>query len=84
MTPIRVPSREDIHAAYLQGEEAVVVLIEALMAALPAIISQQQEMIAKLEARIQALEGSGCQEQPQQQQTAFERWLEESAQTQLA
>jgi transposase len=56
MTPIRVPSREDIHAAYLQGEEAVVALIEALLAALPAIISQQQEMIAKLEARIQALE----------------------------
>ena len=56
MTPIRVPSREDIHAAYLQGEEAVVALIEALWAALPTIISQQQEMIAKLEARIQALE----------------------------
>jgi transposase len=56
MTLIRMPSREDIHAAYLQGEGAVVALIEALMAALPAIILQQQEMIAKLEARIQALE----------------------------
>jgi transposase len=56
MTLTRMPSREDIHAAYLQGEEAVVALIEALWAALPAIISQQQEMIIKLEARIQALE----------------------------
>jgi len=56
MTPIHVPSREEIHAAYLQGEEAVVALIEALLAALPVIISQQQETIAKLGERIQALE----------------------------
>ena len=56
MTPIHLPSREEIHTAYLQGEEAVVALVEALSAALLAIISQQQETITKLEARIQALE----------------------------
>jgi len=56
MTPIPLPSREEIHTAYLRGEEAVVALVEGLFTALLTIISQQQETITRLEARIQALE----------------------------
>ena len=45
MTQIVIPSREDIHAAYLQGEEAVIELVAGLIA-----------VIQHLAARVQALE----------------------------
>ena len=45
MKPSLLPSHEDIHAAYQQGEEAVIVLFEA-----------QAKIIGALEARLQALE----------------------------
>ena len=45
MTPSRLPTPEDIHAAYLQGEEAVLALVNGLKA-----------VIRSLEARVQALE----------------------------
>lgn len=45
MTPSRLPTPEDIHAAYQQGEEAVLALVNGLKA-----------VIRSLEARVQALE----------------------------
>ena len=56
MVTIRLPSREEIHRAYLQGEEAVVRLMDQSLAGQSSVIQQQQEMIAQLEARLQALE----------------------------
>lgn len=56
MTLIHLPTPEEIHTAYLEGEEAVVALIASVMETHLAIISQQQETITQLEARIQALE----------------------------
>jgi hypothetical protein len=56
MIPVPLPSREEIHTAYLQSEEAVVALVEGLFTTLLTIISQQQETITRLEARIQVLE----------------------------
>jgi transposase len=45
MTPIQTPTHDEIRASYSQGEEAVVTLVETLIAT-----------IQRLEARIQALE----------------------------
>jgi len=56
MITIRVPSREEIHAAYLQGEEAIVVLFHESLGAQALVIQQLQETIAHLESRLQALE----------------------------
>ena len=63
MEQLRLPSREEIHAAYAEGEEAVVALIAELLEnwvgvihAQQETIQQQQETIARLEARVQALE----------------------------
>jgi len=60
---LRLPSREEIHAAYVAGEEAVVALIVGLVEnwvgiiqEQQEIIQQQQETIARLEARVKALE----------------------------
>jgi len=67
---LRLPSREEIHAAYVEGEEAVVALILGLaenwigiiqeqqetLQQQQDIIQQQQETIVRLEARVQALE----------------------------
>jgi len=64
----RIPTYEDIHAAYLQGEEAVVALFDALMATL-----------LHLKGRAQELEDQPGEKQWQQQQAAFERWVEEAA-----
>ncbi len=47
--------REVIHAAYRQGEEAVVELVENL-------IKAQAEAIAKLESRIKVLEDQACKD----------------------
>ena len=56
---ITVPqlTREEIHTAHAQGEEAVVALIQAWSGALLALLEQQQETIAALQARTQTLEG---------------------------
>ena len=60
---LRLPSREEIHAAYEEGEEAVVALIVGLAENWVGIIQeqqasyqQQQETITRLEARVQVLE----------------------------
>jgi transposase len=53
MSPL---TREEIHAAYAQGEEAVVALIQAWSEALFALLEQQQETIDELQARTQTLE----------------------------
>jgi transposase len=66
MEPLYTPSTEEIHEAYLQGEQAVVELIEVWAQALAeavtrhqeeltALTSQQVEQIRQLVARIQAL-----------------------------
>jgi transposase len=56
MTPIHLPTREEIYTAYLEGEEAVVALITGLIEMHMAIGVQQHETTAGLEARIRALE----------------------------
>ena len=75
MVTLPLPSREEIHAACLQGEEGVVTLIAQLVSAFLAILQQQQgmvdkqreliteqqELIDQLEARIQALEDQKAQ-----------------------
>lgn len=56
MNPLRLPSREDIHRAYQEGEEAVVQLVTELVEMFVGLNSQQQALIEKLESRVQALE----------------------------
>lgn len=70
METLRLPSREEVHVAYVQGEETVLALIAGLaeswigiiqeqqetLQQQQEIVQQQQETIAKLEARVQALE----------------------------
>ena len=67
MEPLHTPSPEEIHAAYLRGEQAVVALIECWVQALTvavtshqeelaALILKQVEQIRQLSARVQALE----------------------------
>jgi len=53
---IDLQTRAQIHAAYAQGEEAVVALFEAYIDPLLALVQQQQETIAALESRIRVLE----------------------------
>jgi transposase len=52
MTLENLPTREDMHTAYRQGEAAVLALFDELIA----IIQQQAETINALAARVQALE----------------------------
>ena len=56
MGMIYLPTREEIHAAYVQGEEAVVALFEARIGPLLVVLQQQQETIAAFESRIRVLE----------------------------
>jgi transposase len=70
MEPLRLPSREEMHAAYVEGEEAAVALIAKLaenwvgiiqaqqetLQQKQEIIQQKQKTIVRLEARVQALE----------------------------
>ncbi|HUW11040.1 MAG TPA: IS66 family transposase, partial [Anaerolineae bacterium] len=56
MGMVNMPTREEIRAAYVQGEEAVVALIEARFGRLVVILQQQQETIAAFESRIRVLE----------------------------
>jgi transposase len=55
MILVRLPSREEIHAAYLQGEEAIVALFHESLGTQALVIQQLQETIAHLESRLQAL-----------------------------
>jgi transposase len=52
----RIPSVEEIDAAYEEGKSAVVALILGLAEDWMGVFQQQQETIAKLEERVQALE----------------------------
>lgn len=45
MEPLRLPSREEIHATYVEGEEAVVALIAQLVENWLGIIQAQQETL---------------------------------------
>lgn len=59
METLRIPSLEDIHRAYAQGEEAVVALVMQVVAQhaeLLAVVQQQQETIRRLEDRVRTLE----------------------------
>ena len=52
---ITLPTRDEIHAAYIQGEEAVVSLFGELsqqVGALAAVVSQQGEVIKELQGRL--------------------------------
>ena len=68
MVTLELPSRDEIYAAYLQGEEGVVALIAQLVSAFLIILRQQQEMankqqelIDQLKARVQTLEDQKAQ-----------------------
>jgi transposase len=52
----RLPSVEEIEAAYEEGKAAVVALVMGLAAEWLIVFQKQQETIAKLEERVQALE----------------------------
>ena len=42
MTPSRLPTHEEVHAAYQQGEEAVIALFDGLHAVIRALEAQVQ------------------------------------------
>jgi transposase len=56
MITIRLPSREEMHAAYLQGEETIVALFLESLTAQASVVQQQQETVAYLKSRVRALE----------------------------
>ena len=56
MITVPLLTREEIHAAYAQGEEAVVALFQAWSGVLLAFLDQQQETMAELQAWTQTLE----------------------------
>jgi transposase len=56
-----LPSQEEIHAAYSQGEEGVVALITQLVSAFLTLVQQQQEIIGQLQAQIRVLEDQKAQ-----------------------
>lgn len=56
MEALRLPSREEIHSAYVEGEEAVVALIAGLAANWVRVVQEQQQTIQAMTMRIEALE----------------------------
>jgi transposase len=56
MKAFQTPSKEEIHNAYNDGEEAVVALIFSLAENWVGVLQQQQETIVELRERVQALE----------------------------
>ena len=76
METLRIPSLEDIHRAYRQGEEAVVALFMRMVAQhaeLMAVVQQQQEAIGVASGGSGSHTGrSTDQEQQQQRETAFQ------------
>jgi uncharacterized coiled-coil protein SlyX len=56
MELLRLPGREEIHIAHVQGEDAVVALIPALAENWVGIVQQQQQTIQALTVRVEALE----------------------------
>jgi transposase len=56
MEALRIPSREENHAAYIESEEAVVALIASLAENWMGAFQQQQEIIERLQERVQSLE----------------------------
>ncbi len=61
MVTVMLPSQEEIHTAYSQGEEGVAALIAQLVSAFLALLQQQQELIDQLQARIRVLEDQKAQ-----------------------
>ena len=61
MATLELPSRDEIHAAYLQREAGVVALIAQLVSPFLTLLGQQQELIDQLKARIQTLEDQKAQ-----------------------
>ena len=53
MEPLRLPSREEMHAAYVEGEEAAVALIAKLAENWVGIIQAQQETLQQKQEIIQ-------------------------------
>jgi translation initiation factor 2B subunit (eIF-2B alpha/beta/delta family) len=64
MEPLRLPSCEEIHIAYVQGEEAVVALIAELAENWVGVVQQQQQTIQALTVRIEALENQLTKNRP--------------------
>ena len=52
MEPLRLLGREEIHIAHVQGEDAVVALIPALVENWVGIVQQQQQTIQALTVRV--------------------------------
>ena len=61
MSTLELPSRDEIRAAYLQGEEDVVALITQLVRASLTVLGHQQEIIDRLQAQIRTLEDQKAQ-----------------------
>ena len=61
MVTLELPSRDEIHAAYLQGEAGVVALMAQRVSAFLTVLGQQQELIGQLKVRIQTLEDQKAQ-----------------------
>ena len=61
MSVLELPSRDEIHAACLQGEEGVVALIAQLVSVSLTVLGQQQSLIDQLLARMQVLEDQKAQ-----------------------
>lgn len=53
MEPLRLPSREEIHAAYVEGKKAVAALIAQLAENWVEIIQAQQETLQQQQAALQ-------------------------------
>ena len=56
MEPLRIPTPEEMHQVYDQGEEAVYGLVVRLIGEFNQVLEQQNETVQQLEAKVQALE----------------------------